>query len=216
MLPAECSELLYKHIEKYIGPISNVFKEIIPGEVGIDVLVAGPTPQRNYYTLVTSGMSARPMTVPNGAEEYQYAELMISLPPTWKLSDEDFRDERNYWPIGAMKRTARFPHEYQTWLYRGHTVANGNPPERYSVNTDFQSMLLWVPEVEDEANFFNLTVSEGKTLQFYSLIPLYKEECDYSIQNGSNALLSKLGKVGTTSVVNLSRKNSCKKIFGIY
>lgn len=185
-------------------------------ELSIDILFVGPTPNRNWYTLITSGMSELPMTVPPGAEDYQHAELMISLPATWKLSDEAMKDERNFWPLGTLKGMARFPHRYTTGLYRGHTVANGNPAKPYAANVPFQSLLIWPPTVVDPAQFANLTLPNGKKLQFYNLIPLYKEELDFALKNGSDALIPKLNKAGISDVVNLSRKNSCKKLLGIF
>ncbi|AIQ63033.1 Suppressor of fused protein (SUFU) [compost metagenome] len=214
MYTQENIEFLHNHIERYIGPVSNIFKEIVSDHVSIDVLVVAPTPQRNYYTLITCGMSEFPMTVPAGAEEYRYAELMISLPPTWKLSDEDFKDERNYWPIRALKKAARFPHDYNTWLYLGHTVTNGNPAQPYCDTAKFQSMLIWVPEVENVSDFFYFNISDDKEVRFYNLVPLYKEELDFTMKNGGEALINKLNKIGATEVVNISRKNSCKKVFG--
>lgn len=79
MHSAQSNEKICNHIEKYIGVIDNVFKEIISGVLSIDILILDPTPERNFYTLITSGMSELPMTVPEGAEEYQYAEIMICL-----------------------------------------------------------------------------------------------------------------------------------------
>jgi hypothetical protein len=216
MHSAYAHEMICNHIEKYIGPIDHVFKEIVSDELSIDILIVAPTPNRNFYTLITSGMSEFPMTVPEGAEEYQYTELMICLPPTWKLSDEDFQDERNYWPIRALKTMARFPHEYQTWLYMGHTLANGNPAQAYSEDVGFKGMFVWVPDIEDKAGFFNLEMTDEKVVHFYTLVPLYEEELDYKIKNDEGGLLNKLNKIGVTDVVDPSRKNSCKKIFGLF
>jgi len=182
----------------------------------IDIIVAAPTAKRNYYTLVTYGMSELPMTVPEGAEEYRYSELMICLPPTWKFSDEAFKDERYYWPIRALKKLGRFPHEYQTWLYMGHTLANGEPVEPYSQDAKFQGMLLSLPDVEDKPGFFNLFLSDEKVVHFFTLIPIYQEEMDYKLKNGMEALFTKLNKIGTDDVVNLNRKNCCKKVFGLF
>lgn len=213
---AENYEMIYAHVEKYIGPIEGVFQEIVSDQISIDIIVAAPTSVRNFYTLVTYGMSEMPMTVPEGAEDYRYAELMICLPPTWKISDEAFQDERNYWPIRALKTLAKFPHEYHTWLYLGHTLANGNPVQPYSEDVKFQGMLLSLPDVEDKREFFNLFISTEKVIHFFSLIPIYQEEMDYKLKNSMEALFEKLQKVGTDDVVNLNRKNGCKKIFGLF
>src|SRR5688500_3683433 len=85
---SENIEAIANHIEKHVGPPDQVFHELVSTLVHIDVHMVAPTPQRNFFTLVTSGMSDKPMTVPEGAEEFRYAEMAICLPPNWKLDQE--------------------------------------------------------------------------------------------------------------------------------
>ena len=61
--------------------------EIVPTS-GRRVLIhrIGPTEDRDSVILFTTGMSDEPMTVPDGADEFRYAELMIELPKGWPLS----------------------------------------------------------------------------------------------------------------------------------
>lgn len=206
------------HVETHIGEIQGVYSEIVPGIVAVDIIVVAPTPNKNYYTLITSGMSDLPMTVPQGAEDFRYAELMICLPPEWKVSDEAFQDERYYWPVRALKTLARFPHEHQTWLYLGHTVANEHAGKPYAENNDFRGMLLSLPDtVQDKAGFFNLQCSDEKVVHFFTLAPLYQEELDYKLSEGMEALFGKLNRIGVKDVVDLRRKNACKrKLFGLF
>ena len=53
------------------------------------------------------------MHVPPHTDVSEYAEMVLCLPPTWKVSDEESTsdDEENYWPIHWMKMLARLPHE---------------------------------------------------------------------------------------------------------
>ncbi|MGO4108231.1 suppressor of fused domain protein [Paenibacillus sp. YAF4_2] len=209
-------EKVYNHVEKYIGPIHGVFKELVSDDLSIDIIIAAPTSSRNYYTLVTCGMSEKAMTVPEGAEEYHYAEIMISLPSTWKISEADFKDDRNYWPVRELKKLARFPHEHNTWLHLGHTLANEHPPKPYSSDVKYQGMLLAIPEVEQIREFFNLQLEEDKVVHFFTLMPIYQEEMDYKLKHGVEALLEKIYKISTDKVVQLNRKNACKKVFGLF
>jgi hypothetical protein len=78
-----------EYIERFVGTPSGVFHELVSDLVHVDVHVVPPGGQRNYYTLVTSGMSDRPMAAPEECQEYRYAELVICLPPTWRLTQED-------------------------------------------------------------------------------------------------------------------------------
>jgi hypothetical protein len=105
-----------------------VLHEVESEFVHIDVHVVRATPERPYHVLLTSGMSDRAMKVPEGAEECGYAELLLAPPRNWPVDYASFEDELNYWPVRQLKRTARFPHVYESWLWCGHTVTNGDPP----------------------------------------------------------------------------------------
>lgn len=205
------------HIESFIGEVSHVFHEILSDQLSIDILCVSPTKARNYYTLVTCGMSSLPMTVPQGAEDFRYAELMLCLPPNWKLSDEAFQKEENYWPIRTMKFLARLPHDYASWLYLAHTIPNGDPAEPYASNTMLTGMMLTVPTIVPQIKeFFNLVLSDEQTVHFYGLIPLYTEEMEYKLKHGGDALMDKLSKAGVTEKLDPHRKNVCKKSFWIF
>lgn len=207
-------QAISEHVEKHIGEIDHVFHEIISDLIHLDVLVVKPTKERNYYTLVTSGMSDLPMTVPEGAEQFRFAELMLCLPSDWPVSSEAFESMENYWPIYWLKFMARLPHEYQTWLYLGHTVPNGDPARPFASNTQFSGMILAVPTiVEDLKSFFTLNLPNGNEVHFYSVIPLYQEEMDLKLKHGTDALLEKLEKAGVNEIVNVKRKNTAKKGF---
>jgi hypothetical protein len=183
-------EAIAKHIEAHIGPPDHVFHELVSDLVHIDIHMVAPDAARGrgYYTLVTSGMSERPMTVPEGAEELRYAELVIRLPATWRLSQEDFKDEANYWPVRWLKILARFPHEFETWLGEGHTIPTGDPPEGYAPDTKLCCMVLVRSELSPE-DFQTLELSD-RNVHFYSLVPLYREEMDLKLKHGADALMS--------------------------
>ncbi|OXM14667.1 suppressor of fused domain protein [Paenibacillus herberti] len=210
-------DLVTSHVESTIGPVTNVFHELLSDHVHLDILFVAPTPERNYHTLVTCGMGLLPMTVPNGAEDFRYAELMLCLPPDWSLSDESFRQEEHYWPIRALKTLARLPHEYNTWLYAAHTIPNGNPAEPYAPTTKLSGMMVSIPStVEPLQDFFTLSVSAEQAVHFFGLIPLYKEEMDFSLKHGAEELYGKIKNAGVTELVQPSRKNVCKKWFGLF
>src|ERR1019366_7903681 len=88
----------------------------------VDIQVVLPTPERAFTTLITSGMSDRPMTTPKGQESRAYTELVLSLLQDWPLDEDSLRDERFYWPIRLLKTLARFPHEYKTWIFAKNTI----------------------------------------------------------------------------------------------
>jgi Suppressor of fused protein (SUFU) len=134
---AEALQAIEGHIEKHIGKIETVMHEIVSDLIHIDVHIVEPTAERNFYTLITSGMSDLPMTVPDECEEFKFAELLICLPASWDMPKvyDTMADEEHWWPIRCLKYLARFPHEYDTWLCENHTIPNGDPPEPFAGNT---------------------------------------------------------------------------------
>lgn len=193
------------HIERHLGPVEQVFHEIVSPTVHVDIHWVAPSAARPWHILVTSGMSERPMNAPEAMSEFLYSELMVSLPASWPISAEAFEDEANYWPIRWLKILARFPHEYETWLSFGHTMPNGNPPEPFAPSTDLCGMMLVPPAQAPE--LFELKMDDGRTIHFWSLLPLYREEMDLKLEKGADALLDLFDQAGVSEVINPARPN---------
>lgn len=202
------SEMILNHIEKYMGKPSYVYHEVFSDNVHIDVHYISPTSEKNHHTFITTGMSLMPMNVPIGEEEWKYAELMICLPANWKISDEDFKENRYYWPLGWLKMLARFPHEYKTWLSWGHTMPNGNPPQPFADNTDLCGVIL-LPPVLVDSDFAKFKISDKKIINFFGVIPLYKEELDYKLEYGYDMFIDKYVKFDMDELIKLDRKKFC-------
>jgi hypothetical protein len=198
------------HLERHLGEVTSVFHELVSDLVHLDVLFLEPTPERPYKTLVTSGVSDRPMSVPEGAEDFQYAELMINLPEDWPLDQKSFEDEANYWPVRWLKMVGRLPHEYKTWIGWGHTIPNGDPAEPIA-DTQFTGVMLSPPYFLD-SDFFRLKTASGAIICFYNLVPLYREEMDLKLKQGADALEDLFEKNGVDfEVLDIERKNVAKK-----
>jgi hypothetical protein len=208
-------KLIEEHITRHLGAPETVFHELISDLVHIDVHILKPTPERNFYTLVTTGMSARAMVTPEGAEDYAYAELLLCLPPDWPLEQKDFENEDNYWPIRLLKMLARLPHEYDTWLAHSHTVPNGDPAEPYAPGTRFCGAIL-APPLLAPPEFAQLRVSPEMDIHFWAVLPLYAEEMDLKLRKGADALFDLLDKHKACELVDVSRRNTAKKLFGLF
>lgn len=203
---------LEEHIEKYIGKIETVFHELVSDTMHLDVYFIKADEQRRYHTFITSGMSFLPMNTPDGAEKNRFAELMICLPENWPVSEVAFKDEKNYWPVRLLKYIARFPHEYNTWLGFAHTVPNGNPPQPLADDTKLSGLIL-LPPIMANKEFISVKVDEERTINFYAIIPLYVEEMNYKLKYGYDGLLDKFDENGINELIDLNRKNMCKKSF---
>lgn len=211
----ECIEEISVHIERHISPVESVFHEVLSDTVHIDVHHVKPTPKRPFHTLVTSGMSDLPMSVPEGADVPRHLELMVTLPDYWQVSAEAFEDEKWYWPVRQLKFLARFPHKYSTWLGWGHTLPNGDPAQPFAENTGLRGVLI-LPSVNVPQAFHTLEINAEKTITFMSLVPLYEEEMNLKLRKGSEALLDRFDKHGITDIIYENRKNAGKKRFGFF
>jgi predicted Zn finger-like uncharacterized protein len=213
----ELIEAIACHIERHVGDPANVFHELISDLVHLDVHMVSPTPERNWYTFVTSGMSERPMTVPAEAEASDYAEMVLCLPPTWQVSEEAFQqdNERYYWPIRWLKTVARLPHEYETWLGPGHTIPNGDPAEPFHETTKMCGWLILSPLWFDD-EFAQLQLDDGRSINFLSIIPIYPQEMQLKLSKGLEALADKLGDLSVEELMDPNRKNTAAKRFGIF
>lgn len=202
-------EEILDHIEKHIGEIHMVFHEMISEQVHIDIHWVQPTKERPFHTLVTSGMSDKPMNTPDEVKNCDYAELSICLPEGWKISEGDFYNEKNYWPIRWLKYLARFPHEYNTWLSYGHTIPNGDPAEPFARNTALNTMVL-LPTILFGEGFHMLELPD-KAINFYTLIPLYSEEVKLKMNKGVEALFEGFDKFGVNDIVQVDRPNTVRE-----
>jgi hypothetical protein len=201
-------EAVSRHVGRYVGKVEHVFHEIVSDLVHIDVHLVPPHRHRPFVTLVTSGMSSLPMTLPPDCDAPSYAELLLCLPPDWPLDQDDFKDEANFWPIRLLKFLARLPHEYDTWLGVGHTIPNGDPPAPFDPSTELCCALIVPPSLFDE-RFNELALSDDKVLQFYALMPLYREEMEFKLRHGTEALLRRFASVGICEVLDPQRPNVC-------
>ncbi len=207
---SEDVELIENHIEKHIGKAAMVWHELISDLVHLDVHHIKPTAERNVHTLITTGMSDLPMNPPPKAEECKYAELMITLPPEWPISEEAFKNEENYWVVGLLKLLARFPHVYETWLWWGHTMPNGDPAVPFHNSNNFIGAIL-APPIKVPKDFITLQCNPDKVVHFFSVIPLYQEEMDLKLKRGMDPLFELFDRYNVSEVIDIRRKNVAKK-----
>lgn len=190
------------HIKEYYGDFPTVFHEIVSPDIHCDICIVPPSKERNYYTLLTMGMGAHIMDIPKelADEEYGRAELLICLPPDWKVGENG---EEWFWPISLLKNLARLPINCETWLGWGHSVDHQQP---FSETTELCGSLLIYPEnVEDGAEV--CTLPNGDNVNFFEVIPIYREEMDFKIDNDTKALLERMRNV--SHIVDIGRENTC-------
>jgi hypothetical protein len=197
-------ECLEEHISRHFGLFENIYHEISSQDIHVDIAVIEPTARRNYYTLVTMGMGAHRMQVPPKLERFERAELLICLPPDWRLEEEALSDEKWYWPLRGLKILSRLPINEQTWLGWGHTVPNDGP---FAENTELSGLLLLNPGAFGETA--PVCPIPGGQINFYQITPLYNEEMEFKINNSAETLLEFFDS-GLLECIDPNRKNVCK------
>jgi len=202
-------EAITAHMTRCLGEPAFVWHEIVSDRVHIDVHVI-PGCDGEPTTLFTTGMSDLPMAVdPRAHGAPIYAELMLRLPPTWQLEQEALQDERRYWPVRWLKRLARLPHEYATWLGWGHTIPNGDPPQPLAPGVPFAGFIVAPPTSLDEND--STVTAPGRSVAIYAIYPLHPDEMDYKLEHGADALFERLDQLGVTDEVTPDRPSAVSK-----
>lgn len=184
------------HVTAHLGPVTSVYHEFLSDLVQIDVHVVAPTPERDFHTLVTCGMSDRAMTVPEGVSSPPFAELVMHLPADWQAADE--------WPLRWLKLLARMPHEYSTWLDVWHTMPNGDPPVPFAPDTGLCALMV-TPPLLAPPGFELLTTESGKEIAFHEVLPLHAAELALKLADGTDALIDRLDAAGVQPIVDPGR-----------
>jgi hypothetical protein len=201
------------HVTQHFGAPASVWHELFSPYVHVDIHVVAPTSERPALTLVTSGMSEHPMRSASGD---RYAELMMVLPPTWPTTDsEDFRRPEGHWPYRLLQDLAQLPHEFNTMLWAGHTVPNGDPPAPYAPDTKLCGALLVRPLLAPDA--FDVLRMPDREIQFLAVVPLHRDEMQLKIDKGLDALFGLLDEAEVTEAVDPGRPSVVprrRRLFG--
>lgn len=194
------------HLEECFGDVHLIVHEISPPQLNhIDVLIFKATEERPFHVLVTSGMSNLPMNTPKNIDVPSYVELMMVLPSFWQIPKKGEVIGDQHWPVQLLRYLAHFPDVYQTWLGFGHTIPNDDPPIPFANDTLLCGSIIlsscYMPE-----EFQTLSLG-GKTIQFFSVVPLYQEEMELKVKQGSDELLSLFDQNNINDLVIPDRMN---------
>jgi len=198
--------LLVKHMSEVFGPTEGLaLQEMFP------VMSEGPSIAVNVISsadrvvIFTTGMSDEAMSVTEGQEDFQYAELMMQLPADWPIPrDLDAADEGSLWPFTWLRQIAYHPHLNDTWLGGEYTVISPeDPPTPLGPNTKQTCFLLVT-----SADVICQIALQNKVCNVYRVLPLYTEERDLLLEKGISALWDSLQAKGVGYVLDVDRANS--------
>jgi hypothetical protein len=161
----------------YAGIYDDEFAGLVPH---IDVYVHEPSEGRDFYTLVTGGMSDLPMNVPDDAPKApRRTEIVFYLPA-------DEAPQREY--ADFLRTSARFVYDYETWLCWGHTIPNGDPPRPIFPGKPFVSLLFLSPLFKPDSQLAEHLVVDGDPVHFLWIVPITAAEHRLKMDRGTGAL----------------------------
>lgn len=197
------------HVTKHLGPIKESFAA---GD--IEILHVPEQEVRPVRTLVTCGMSDRPMNVPPGSNAPRYIELIVTLPRHWPFDEKARADARWNWPFTQLSAIAQLPREANRWIGWGETIPNGEPPQPLGPKTKLCGAVI-VPSLLVPQDFYELSIA-AHSIAFFSVLPLYKEELELKQSQGVNQLFETLLDAGIKDFIDPKRRNVAKKRFGFF
>lgn len=173
------------HMERYFGSADFVHREPASPWGQVDVNLIPPSDEHPWFTLVTQGMGARAFRDEEGEE--QRCELLMTLPPDWADSTEDWQRPDRFWPLHLLRLLARFPLVTGEPIDWGHSFDLREELDEES-GTDFCAAMLLSPGLfEEEAAA--CTLPDGARVSYWQVIPLYREEIQYKRAHGTEELL---------------------------
>jgi hypothetical protein len=165
--------------QEYFGNQYDVYHEVIPYEPHIDILTFPPGHQnRNYFTMVTSGMSDLNMQVP---EDCPDDPVRVELIFYCSVSNAEYKE--------TLRTIAHFPHDYKTWIGPGHTIPNGDPPQPVWESLHLEYFLFLPALVNPEYKLGEKLIIQEIPVHFLWLVPISSSECEFLWKNGLRALL---------------------------
>jgi hypothetical protein len=179
-------------------------QEFVAGKVNVAVWTVEPENDEDPKIIFTTGMSELPMTVPDGQEEYQYAELMMFLPCDWPVPP-DLNHSAQSWPWLWLRKIAHYPHENDTWLGdRVTTFSNDDPPQPVDPSCGFTGFLL----VTNQGGYVGFPSDTGRYINIINVVPVYTEECALAkTEDGIVELLERFQSHDIPAALRVNRRN---------
>ena len=189
----ESIDLREEHYQRFFGPMSDqVLHSTDHKFPHIDIYQFGPYGDRDYWTLITGGMSDLKQNFPDGNPEEiaRRAEILMYV------------KEPQSWMFSVLKGLAEMPFDDNTYLHWWHTVPNGMPmTAKPSLLTNF---FFLPPSCEKEG--FNNLIIDGDKVDFLWLFPITDSELEYKLKYGGKALEELIRKAELSPVVDEDRK----------
>ena len=145
------------------------------------------------------------MDPPEGLEDCRFGELYLCLPPDWPLSLRMRQNDPAAWPLRLLTGLAQYPHQSGRWLWFCHTWSE-EPAEAFADDVGFTAVMLG-PPISLPEGFNGVPIDPGRTVWYFSVLPLYPEELAQARRLAAHMELRWLLKSGVTDLVDVGRRN---------
>ena len=200
-------EIVAEHVVRTIGSIEGVFELGRPQTESLPMalLHVPATEFKPFHLLVTAGMSAEAMTLPDDleAEPPTRVELVLGLPEDWPLMNPG---PEHAWPVRLLADLARFPSEFSGWIGEGHTIPNGDPMVPYAASTQTACALI-APALSVPGDGQTIRLPGDAQAQLLGVVPLFPYEVDLKLKEGSAGLFERLDAHRVTEVLDPHRRS---------
>lgn len=191
---------------EYTGAVEQYFHTLFPNRkrtvladtepvpLPVDIEILYPTTEEPFYVIHTLGMSATPMTYPEGTESgdvrESYSELCLMLPSDWPFAHDRILSmgERAAWPLRMIRDLAKFPHAHHLWMSYGFILPNSESNEPFTTESDLCGVLM----VQFDGELGELTLDDGIIIQLLMPVLLYADELEAYDRLGPDALIERI------------------------
>lgn len=179
----------------------------IPVTEGEMPLLALNLESRSAVTVImTNGLSAFKMNVPEAVKGLEYNELFFCLPSYWEWQDHE--NPNMNWIFPWIQRLAKHVVEKNSWFGHGHTMPCGKEMSSLS-ETMLQNHFILSNPVLLEKELIPLQLTD-RSIQFLGIIPIFGEEMDYKQGKGTLKLMKKLQSRGVNELLDDYRSSVLK------
>ncbi len=208
---------LTRHLAPYLGEPDYHLRARADKDARVDLHLVWPTADRPWTGVYTTGMSARPMTVPPEAREHcsPFAELLLRLPPDWVPTEtcpycdppfvdhNPLADRRTRWPFEWLVRLARHPHENRSFLAPRHVWSTPDMTP-LSKELPFAGFLIDDPADLDRP-VPPLLRPDGTRVDFLAAVPLHPAELRAMVAGRRKEVLQALDAAGVGDLLDPAR-----------
>jgi hypothetical protein len=138
--------------------------------------------------LMTASLSDYRMPVLEKWIGREFNEIFFCLPAYWDF--DDLENPNFSWIYTWIYKLERFVRDRNTWFGPGHTIPTANPEVAISELMQ-QEYFIFLDPILLEKELAPIS-SEGKTIHFLSIVPIFGDELDFKMGKGTQKFVRKL------------------------